>query len=830
MAAPGVELGSGAPPPTVVDVPPPPVAARADGAANGVAPAARGSTRPTDGLLPREAERSDAPPAAPPAAAAGRAHASAGGACTPVGIMVRIYFWFKKHVLMEEIARDLAPEEAKVKADLVTVRRIWQMSGPEMKLILPGTMLAAFGTLVGMATPYLTGKYMDVLTVSQNLDDFRHIFKLMIVFSIWSTLLGFTVGMLFAFAGMQLTQRLRNLVFSRMLHQDMEFFEKRRVGELVSRLGADSGVIQGLLTGTFITLLNNSFTLVGGLIGAFLTCWRLAAFSMIFVPLITFSSAFFGMLMRRFSLIAMDASAKANEIAVESIFYVHVVHMFGQQAAECARFADRIRYNIELSKRVMYIKTAFSSLTGILSTCVNLSLMYYGASLVITHQLSVGSMVAFQMYMGMGLSGYRGFAGFYQGLQGALGGSQRFFELVDRVPAVSHEGGRSIDSQDPCGGLRNHVHLHDVHFAYPRRPEVGIFRGLSLHVPAGQTVALVGPSGSGKSTIARLLARVYDPQSGSVCLHGVDVSHLQLDYLRSQIAWVEQEPVLFSRSVHENVAYSRLGGASRADVERVCRLANAHDFIAAFEKGYATKCGERGVQISGGQKQRIAIARALLKDAPVLVLDEATSALDSASEDLVKDALAKLLVGRTTIVIAHRLSTIAGADRIVVMAQGKVVETGTHAELMALGRFYASFVSRQISSQRDEQLVAAAAPAAAPAAAAAASAPGAATAAPEAAAAPPPAEISVDTGGGSAFDPMRSVTSTRSPPPIAAGGASWLATEHAPGAPGALPAAAGVVAVLSAEQLTDLIRRLPRAQLLALLASAGRTSPTGEVL
>jgi ATP-binding cassette subfamily B protein len=216
----------------------------------------------------------------------------------------------------------------------------------------------------------------------------------------------------------------------------------------------------------------------------------------------------------------------------------------------------------------------------------------------------------------------------------------------------------------------------DVHFAYPRRPDVKVFAGLNLHVPAGQTVALVGPSGSGKSTIARLLSRVYDPQAGFVTLHAQPLRELQLDYLRSQIAWVEQEPVLFSRSVHENVAYSKLDGASRTDVERVCRLANAHDFIVGFEQGYATKCGERGVQISGGQKQRIAIARALLKNAPILVLDEATSALDSESEDLVKDALAKLLVGRTTIVIAHRLSTITAADRIVVMAQGKVVESG----------------------------------------------------------------------------------------------------------------------------------------------------------
>ncbi|KAJ1629896.1 efflux ABC transporter permease/ATP-binding protein [Pavlovales sp. CCMP2436] len=712
---------------------------------------------------------------------------------------------------MEEIAKDLAPEEAKVAADLVTVRRIWQMSGPEMKLIIPGTFLAAFGTLIGMATPYLTGKYMDVLTVSQNLDDFRHIFRLLIVFSIWSTLLNFTVGMLFAFAGMHLTQRLRNLVFRRMMYQDMEFFEKRRVGELVSRLGADSSVIQGLLTSTFITLLNNTFTLVGGMLGAFLTCWRLAAFSMIFVPLITFTSLFFGMLMRRFSLIAMDAGAKVNEIAVESIFYVHVVHMFGQHEAECARFADRIRYNIELSKRVMYIKTAFGSLTGILSTCVNLSLMYYGASLVITHQLSVGSMVAFQMYMGMGLSGYRGFAGFYQGVQGALGGSQRFFELIDRVPAVSHEGGRTLDKDEPCGGERNSIRFVDVTFAYPRRPTVKVFDGLSLHVPAGQTVALVGPSGSGKSTVARLLARVYDPQEGAVLLHGQPVSALQLDYVRSQVAWVEQEPVLFSRSVHDNVAYSRLGGASRAEVERVCRLANAHEFIVDFEHGYDTKCGERGVQISGGQKQRIAIARALLKDAPVLVLDEATSALDAQSEDLVKDALAKLLVGRTTIVIAHRLSTIASADQIVVMAQGRVVETGTHTQLMALDRFYASFVQRQVSSQREEQMVAAStAPAAAPAPAAPAAAP---AVAPPAAPVGPPAEaVGIPEPG----DPGRSVTSTRSPPArVLAGGVA--------------PPAGQAELPPTVAQLTELLRQLPREQALAVLSAAGH-APSEDVL
>lgn len=261
---------------------------------------------------------------------------------------------------------------------------------------------------------------------------------------------------------------------------------------------------------------------------------------------------------------------------------------------------------------------------------------------------------------------------------------------MDGKPSISHEGGKVVDTQDTCGGRRNEISFQAVHFAYPRRPDVAVFKGLDLRIAPGTTVALVGPSGSGKSTIARLLARVYDPQQGVVTLHGEDVKGLKLDYLRSQIAWVEQEPVLFSRSIHDNVAYARLRGASREDVERVCTLANAHDFIQDFEKGYDTLCGERGVQISGGQKQRIAIARALLKDSPVLVLDEATSALDAKSEDLVRDALEKLLKGRTTVVIAHRLSTIANADTIVVMANGRVVETGAANPAFIALRAFAS--------------------------------------------------------------------------------------------------------------------------------------------
>jgi ATP-binding cassette subfamily B protein len=263
------------------------------------------------------------------------------------------------------------------------------------------------------------------------------------------------------------------------------------------------------------------------------------------------------------------------------------------------------------------------------------------------------------------------------------------FELLDRRPAIPLEGGERLARVD------GRVSFERVGFAYPTRPEVRVLDGISLEIARGERVALVGPSGSGKSTIAALLLRFYDPQEGEVRVDGVPLARLDPGWLRRQIGTVAQEPILFSTTVADNIRYGR-PDASDAEVEAAARAANAHDFIAAFPDGYKTRVGERGVQLSGGQKQRVAIARALLKDPRILILDEATSALDAESEHLVREALERLMKGRTTLIIAHRLSTVVGADRVLVIEKGVVSQAGTHAELVAHEGTYRRLVEKQM--------------------------------------------------------------------------------------------------------------------------------------
>jgi ATP-binding cassette subfamily B protein len=270
----------------------------------------------------------------------------------------------------------------------------------------------------------------------------------------------------------------------------------------------------------------------------------------------------------------------------------------------------------------------------------------------------------------------------------AAGAAERVFELLDRAPAIPVEGGESPDR------VEGRVELAGVDFTYPTRPDAPVLRGVSLAVEPGEVVAVVGQSGAGKSTLAHLLTRFYDPTAGTVSLDGRDLRGLDPSWLRGHIGVVSQEPMLFSSSIAENIRYG-VPGATDAEVESAARAANAHEFIERFPDGYATKVGERGVQLSGGQKQRVAIARAVLKNPRVLILDEATSALDAESEHVVQEALDRLLVGRTTLVIAHRLSTVQGADRVVVLDGGRVVQQGTHAELVAEAGLYRRLVERQ---------------------------------------------------------------------------------------------------------------------------------------
>jgi ABC-type multidrug transport system fused ATPase/permease subunit len=316
---------------------------------------------------------------------------------------------------------------------------------------------------------------------------------------------------------------------------------------------------------------------------------------------------------------------------------------------------------------------------------------WYGARLVADGAMTVGALTQFLVYSMQVAFSLGGLSELWADYNKATGAAERIFELLERAPQVNAEGGAVLARVD------GRVAWERVEFAYPARPDVPVLKGFSLTLEPGEVVALVGPSGAGKSTVASLLYRLYDPQGGDVRLDGQGLTALEPHWLRRQIGVVAQEPLLFSATVAENIRYGK-PAATDAEVEQAARLANAHAFIQAFPEGYQTLVGERGVQLSGGQKQRVAIARAVLKDPRILILDEATSALDAESEHLVREALERLMKGRTTLVIAHRLSTVKDAHRVVVLDAGKVAQLGTHQALLGEEGIYRRLVERQFQA------------------------------------------------------------------------------------------------------------------------------------
>jgi ATP-binding cassette subfamily B protein len=314
--------------------------------------------------------------------------------------------------------------------------------------------------------------------------------------------------------------------------------------------------------------------------------------------------------------------------------------------------------------------------------------LWYGGRLVARGDLSAGGLTSFLVYTLVLAMSLGALADLWADFMKALGAAERIFEIQDRVPRIPVQGGAQPARVD------GRIAWEGVRFAYPGRREVPVLSGIDLSVAAGEVVALVGPSGAGKSTLAQLLSRFYDPDAGAIRLDGRDLRELDPRWLRRQVGVVSQEPILFSGTIADNVRYGR-PGASDAEVEAAIHTANAREFVARFPEGTAALVGERGVQLSGGQKQRVAIARAVLKDPRVLVLDEATSALDAESEHLVQEALERLMKGRTTLIIAHRLSTVAGADRVVVLDGGRIVQLGSHHALMAEDGPYRRLVERQ---------------------------------------------------------------------------------------------------------------------------------------
>ncbi|MCZ8318219.1 MAG: ABC transporter transmembrane domain-containing protein [Lysobacteraceae bacterium] len=493
--------------------------------------------------------------------------------------------------------------------------------------------------------------------------------------------------------GERVVADLRGRLYRHLLSLDQAFYDRSRSAELVSRLSADTELLRSVVGSSMSVALRSIVTVVGSLAMLVVTSPALAGLAVIGIPVAVLPIALGGRRVRKASEASQNRVADANTRAGETLGAMHTVQSYAREAFEAARFHDALRATLDAAAKRIQLQAFLTAVAIVLFFGAIVLVLWSGAQAVIGGRMTAGTLGQFMLYALIGAGSVGALTEVWAEVQRAGGGMQRIADLFAERPVVAAP---TVPAALPAP-VRGAIRFEGVHFAYPSRPDDPALRGIDLEVRPGETIALVGPSGAGKSTILQLLLRFHDPREGRITLDGHDLRTLDPAALRETIALVPQDPMIFATSAAENIRYGRLD-ATAADIERAAALAEADEFIRALPQGYDSELGERGARISGGQQQRIAIARALLKDAPVLLLDEATSALDAQSEHLIQQALEQLMRGRTTLVIAHRLATVLKADRIVVMDGGRIVDVGTHAELLAQGGLYAELARLQFGA------------------------------------------------------------------------------------------------------------------------------------
>ncbi len=492
-----------------------------------------------------------------------------------------------------------------------------------------------------------------------------------------------------AWVGNKVVMDLRDMMFRRMLALPLGYFHDNTTGNLISRFTFDAAQVTGAATNVVTVLIKDSVTLVGLLAYLLYTDWKLTLLSLIMVPPIALVVRYFNVRLRNMSRKTQEAMGDITQVLQETVECNKVVKIFGGQEYEAQRFAATSNRLRSFSMKQTAAAAGNVPIVQLLAAIAVAVVVYYATKQAQSDATTVGGFVSFLAAMLLLTSPLKRLTGVAEHLQRGLAAAESVFALLDEKPEKD-EGTTSLER------AHGDISFNNVGFRYPRA-DVPALKNVTLSIRSGETIALVGSSGGGKTTFANLVPRFYHPGAGTITIDGHDIEALSLASLRRNIALVSQEVALFNDTVAANIAYGQAAGASPEAIESAAAGAHALEFIRAMPQGFDTLIGENGVRLSGGQRQRLAIARTILKDAPILILDEATSALDSESEKHVQAALEELMQGRTTIVIAHRLSTIENADRIVVLDKGEIAEIGTHRELLAKGGIYANLYGIQYS-------------------------------------------------------------------------------------------------------------------------------------
>jgi ATP-binding cassette subfamily B protein len=540
-------------------------------------------------------------------------------------------------------------------------------------------------SLLSLSFPYMAGSIIDAAVHPAKggagmAGADRTALLLMGILAVQASL-SFFQALSFATAGQRSVVDLRRDTYARLISLPMTFFAQRRVGELASRLSSDLIQIEDTLITILPQFIRQTTILIGGIALIAATSLKLTGIMLASLPVIIVAAVIFGRKTRKISREAQDRLADTATIVEETLQGILNVKAFSNEAYELNRYHHGLGAFLTITLRGARLRAAFIAFIVFALFGFIVLVLWSGAHLLQQGRITFGELTRFALYTTFVAGAMGQFAELYSQLQKAIGATQRVRELLRETGEVEVLLGAAPPSTLPR--LRGDIVLEDVHFSYPSRQGVEVLHAINLAAASGQRIALVGPSGAGKSTVISLLLRLYDPSGGRLLIDGRDARDYRLAELRGQMSMVPQEVLLFGGSIAENIAYGK-PGAGAEEIEQAARQANAHEFIQAFPERYATLVGERGIKLSGGQRQRVAIARAILKNPAILILDEATSSLDSESERLIQEALETLMQGRTSFIIAHRLATVRHVDRIIVIAGGRVVESGTHDELQAV--------------------------------------------------------------------------------------------------------------------------------------------------